>query len=120
MPKTELGAFEKILKDTIAFLKEKGSVPVLLTLPPLNADFYLKWVSQNNPLKEKNILQWLGSVAKIYWWQERYNAAIIKVAEETHTRWIDIRELFSIILIFPNFYAPTASIQLVGAEINRR
>ena len=33
-------------------------------------------------------------MTKIYWWQERYNAAILKVAEETGTRWIDVRGAF--------------------------
>lgn len=93
-PKTDLNAFESMLKDTIKMLKSNNIVPVLMTLPPLNADKYLKWVSRNNPLAEINILKWLGSVTKIYWWHERYNSAIIKIAEETRTRWIDIRGAF--------------------------
>ena len=94
LPKTDINTFEQLLKDTLDFLKSKKSIPVLLTLPPLNADAYFKWVSNNNPLAESNILQWLGSITKIYWWQERYNAAIIKVAQETETKWIDIRGAF--------------------------
>ena len=93
-PKTDLGTFERILKETVTFLKTNKSVPVLMTLPPLNPDSYLKWISKNNPLIEMNILKWLGSVTKIYWWQERYNAVIIKVAEETQTKWIDVRGAF--------------------------
>ncbi|NLM21897.1 MAG: SGNH/GDSL hydrolase family protein [Peptococcaceae bacterium] len=99
-PRTDLNTFEQTLKDTVHFIKAKGIVPILMTLPPLNADLYLKWISKNNPLKEKNILRWLGSVTKIYWWQERYNAVIIKVAEETQTTWIDIRRAF---LLQPDF-----------------
>lgn len=94
MPKTDLCTFERVLVDTVNRLKNNKFVPILMTLPPLNADSYLKWVSKNNPLAELNILNWLGSVTKIYWWQERYNTAIVKVAEETQTRWIDIREAF--------------------------
>lgn len=93
-PKTDLCTFEMVLEETINFLKVNKLVPILMTLPPLNADSYLKWVSKNNPLTEMNILKWLGSVTKIYWWQERYNAVIIKVAEETQTKWIDIRGAF--------------------------
>ena len=99
-PRTDLNIFEQTLKDTVHFIKAKDIVPILMTLPPLNADLYLKWISKNNVLKEKNILRWLGSVTKIYWWQERYNAVILKVAEETQTTWIDIRRAF---LLQPDF-----------------
>lgn len=47
-----------------------------------------------------SILKWLGSVTKIYWWQERYNSVIVRIAEETKTLWIDIRSAF---LRFPDF-----------------
>jgi acyl-CoA thioesterase-1 len=93
-PKTDFNQFEEQLKEAVNFLKTKKIIPILMTLPPLNADRYLKWVSKNNPLAELNILKWLGSVTRIYWWQERYSSTIIKVAEETKTRWIDIRGAF--------------------------
>jgi acyl-CoA thioesterase I len=93
-PQTELSNFERALTSTLAELKEKGIVPVLMTLPPLDADRYIKWVSKQDPVVEGNIMKWLGSVTKIYWWQERYSASIVRVAEETGTRWIDIRGAF--------------------------
>lgn len=93
-PKTDFHLFEAKLKETIQFLKQEGIIPVLMTLPPLNAEWYLKWVSKNNPLAERNILSWLGSATKIYWWQERYNSMVLKVAQETRTKWIDIRGAF--------------------------
>jgi acyl-CoA thioesterase I len=99
-PKTDFNQFEKQLLETVAYLKKNKIIPVLMTLPPLNADRYLKWVSRNNPLAEVNILQWLGSVTRIYWWQERYSSTIIRVAEATKTRWIDIRGAF---LQYPDF-----------------
>ncbi len=100
LPKTDYHLFEKKLREAVDFVKERGIAPVLMTLPPLNAEKYLKWISQDNPLAEAHILQWLGSVTKIYWWQERYNSIIIKVAAETRTRWIDIRGAF---LQYPDF-----------------
>lgn len=93
-PQTELGLFEAALTGTIAALKEKDIIPVLMTLPPLDADRYLKWVSKADPRTEAEILKWLGSVAKIYWWQERYSSSIVRVAESTDTRWIDVRGAF--------------------------
>jgi acyl-CoA thioesterase I len=93
-PKTDFNVFERMLTETIEYLRSKQITPVLMNLPPLNADKYFKWVSRNNPVAETNILKWLGSVTKIYWWQERYNSTIVKVAEATKTRYIDVRGAF--------------------------
>ncbi|CAH1190423.1 hypothetical protein PAECIP111892_00173 [Paenibacillus auburnensis] len=93
-PKTDFSAFEGMLLDMIDFLKNQGVMPILMSLPPLNADSYFKWVSGNKPESEVTILKFLGSVTKIYWWQERYNSTIIKVAETTKTKIIDVRGAF--------------------------
>lgn len=93
-PKTDFAIFEKKLTEAIEFVKSQHIIPVLMSLPPLNADKYFKWVSKNDPEAEKNIMKWLGSVTKIYWWQERYNSTILKVSELTKTRYIDVRGAF--------------------------
>lgn len=99
-PKTDFSVFENKLKEAVNFLKNNKIIPVLLTLPPLNADNYLKWISNNDPSIEKNILEYIGSVTKIYWWQEKYSSAVVKIAEETNSKWIDIRGAF---LQYPDF-----------------
>jgi acyl-CoA thioesterase I len=93
-PATDLALFEETLEGTIDKLTDEGIVPVLMSLPPLNADDYLKWVSRFDPETERNILKWLGSATKIYWWQERYSSSVVSVAERTGTRWIDVRGAF--------------------------
>ncbi|MFD1174989.1 SGNH/GDSL hydrolase family protein [Paenibacillus puldeungensis] len=93
-PKTDFNVFEKMLTEAIQFLKNQQITPILMSLPPLNADSYFKWVSRNDPEAEKNIMKWLGSVTKIYWWQERYNSTILKVSELTKTKYIDVRGAF--------------------------
>lgn len=100
LPQTDIKIFETSLRETIALLQNIKITPVLMTLPPLNADKYFEWVSNNNPLTQRNILKFLGSVPEIYSWQERYSSVIIKVAEETHTKFIDIRSAF---LQYPDF-----------------
>lgn len=100
VPKTDFAAFERMLTETIEYLRNLQITPVLMNLPPLNADRYFKWVCRNNPQAETNILKWLGSVTKIYWWQERYNSTILKVAEATKTKYIDVRGAF---LAHPDF-----------------
>jgi lysophospholipase L1-like esterase len=99
-PQTDLSLFEETLAGSIAALKNEHIVPVLMTLPPLNADSYLKWVSRQDLEAERSILKWLGSATKIYWWQERYSSAILSIAERTKTRCIDVRAAF---LRFPDF-----------------
>lgn len=99
-PKTDFNTFEKMLTEAIDYLRKQQITPVLMNLPPLNADNYFKWVSRNNPDAEQNILKWLGSVTKIYWWQERYNSTIQKVSELTKTKYIDVRGAF---LQYPDF-----------------
>lgn len=100
LPQTEIRIFETSLRETIELLKNIKITPVLMTLPPLNANKYLEWVTKNNPLAQSRILKWLGSVPEIYYWQERYSSVITKVAEDTHTKLIDVRSAF---LKYPDF-----------------
>lgn len=93
-PKTDINIFRQSLLSFTQQLEKINVIPVLLTIPPIDADKYLNWVSQNNVILKNKILTWLGTVNKIYWWQERYNSAIVRVAQETGARWIDIREAF--------------------------
>lgn len=113
LPRTDFQTFEKTLLEAIDFVRNNKSIPVLMNLPPLNADRYFNWISKNNPVAKENILKWLGSVTKIYWWQERYNSVIQKIADETKTICIDIREAF---LRFPDF---TALLCIDGIHPNR-
>lgn len=93
-PKTGFDDFKTMLIESVDYLKSLQITPVLMTLPPLNADNYFKWVCKNDPEAERNVLQWLGSVTKIYWWQERYNSLILSVSHATQTRVIDVRGAF--------------------------
>lgn len=94
LPKTDFNLFQSSLKDLVISLKKNNIIPVLMSLPPIDADRYFKWVSKYNDSKGKNILKWLGSVNKIYWWQEKYSAAVVNVAQETGTILIDVRNAF--------------------------
>jgi len=93
-PRTEFELFKETLRDTIYSLKNQAITPILMSLPPLDADRYFKWISNNSSAVGSRILTWLGSVTKIYWWQERYNSVVVSIAEETRTRLIDVRSAF--------------------------
>ncbi len=93
-PKTDLEVFRSLLRTLILRISDRGALPVLMTLPPLDADRYFDWVSRSNPEAAANILAWLGTKNKIYWWQERYNAAILEVAAEMGIHVLDVRSAF--------------------------
>lgn len=94
LPKTTLNHYVSTLKEMIHKLRQEGIIPVLMTLPPLDAERYFKWISNNNDTKASNILSWLGTVNEIYDWHKLYNDAIVQVAKELHVKWIDIRDSF--------------------------
>lgn len=93
-PNTDCSTFYEKLLRLVKELNSLDIVPVLVSLPPLEPDKYFRWISHNSEQAKNNILKFLGSVSRIYPWHERYNAAILRVAEETKTRLIDIRSAF--------------------------
>ncbi len=93
-PNTDCSTFYEKLLGLVKQLNSMDIVPVLVSLPPLDPDKYFQWISHNSEQAKNNILKFLGSVSHIYSWHERYNAAILRVAEETKTRLIDIRSAF--------------------------
>lgn len=93
-PNTDFESFKKYLYNLIEILKNNSINPVLLSLPPIDPDKYFKWISKDDTKRGENILKWLGTVNKIYWWQEKYNCAIIDAAQETKVPLIDIRGAF--------------------------
>ncbi len=94
IPKTPLNDFEDILHQMIDIILDAKALPVLMTLPPLNALNYFRWFTQGDTEKGKNILKWLDDVWRIYWWQERYSSAVKTIADARALHCIDIRQAF--------------------------
>ncbi len=92
IPKTPLDEFESLYSEIIDNVSEKGSRPVLFSLPPLNARRYFEWISKG--LNADNILRWLGDVEHIYRWHEMYNIAVLKLSAVKNVMLIDIRKAF--------------------------
>lgn len=93
-PKTDVENFKKTLGSMADTVKKEGGRAVLMNLPPLDPDRYFRWITLGDGERAANILEWLGSVSKIYWWQEKYNAAVLKLAREKKLDVIDIRAEF--------------------------
>ena len=90
--KVPLPQFEEIYLKMIETIKSAGSIPVILSLPPLDPEKFFKWVSKG--LNRENILKYLGDVGFIYRWHESYNTAVKNLAKMHSTYLIDIREAF--------------------------
>lgn len=93
-PKTPLPVFEAHLRTIVGTVHDAGIRLLLMTLPPLHAQRYFDFITLNG-LNKENILSWLGGdVQMIYRWHERYNGAILRVAAETSTHVVDVRDAF--------------------------
>lgn len=93
-PHTDYARFRQLLSDGISELKNAGIAPVLMTLPPIDAEKYIEFISGGVTEARENIIRWLGGVSKLYWWQERYNSAATEIAQEAGAKLIDIRAAF--------------------------
>ena len=95
-PHTPLDLFKEGIADMVNLVRDAKAVPVLFTLPPLDAERYFRWVSHEDAKRSENILKFLGNVNHIYWWQELYNNEIINMAQQLKVKFIDLRSAFLI------------------------
>ncbi len=92
-PNTPAGAFTDALFRMISRVRDCGGRPVLATLPPLDANRYLNWITRDG-LSRESILRFIGEPARIYRWQEFYSTLILRLAAETLCECVPIREAF--------------------------
>lgn len=94
--RTPLEEFTEELSSLVAKIKGLGSIPVLITLPPILSDTYFSFFSRSMSDEQKNnIKEWLGGdVGIITRWHESYNRALFQVANQTRTQIIDITTPF--------------------------
>lgn len=93
LPRTSLPRFSQVLGDTVALLRERGVKPVLMTLPPIDAQRYFDFFCSAG-LDRSAILTWLGEVGVIYRTQELYSDAIAAFARREDVALIDVRRTF--------------------------
>jgi lysophospholipase L1-like esterase len=92
-PATPVDVFRNVYGEVILSLRDQGYTPVLLTLPPLDAQRYFDWFTRDG-LDRDAILFWLGDVQFIYRWHEGYNDIVWEVAMNYDCPVIDIRANF--------------------------
>lgn len=93
LPATPPRHFFRMYGEAIQQLREKGLRPVLMTLPPLDAERYFVWFTRTG-LDQKAILGWLGDVQFIYRWHESYSNAVWEIGETWQVPVVDIRRAF--------------------------
>ena len=89
-PATLPDTFEQALGSMVEKLQKEHIRPILLTLPPINADRYFHFLV-GDQLNAENILHWLGDVQQIYRYQEMYSLIVEKVARAFQIQLMDLR-----------------------------
>lgn len=92
-PAVSLPQFTAALEEMVQTLQAEAVRPLLMTLPPIDAERYLDFIVSKGPSRS-SILRWLGDVQRIYRTQERYSNAIADVAQRYQLPCIDVRSLF--------------------------
>lgn len=92
-PNTPLQSFLQTLRAMVQSLQNVDIQPILMTLPPLDAQKYLDFIGRlgSDP---RAVLSWLGDVQVIYHWQEMYSNAISRLADELSLPLVDVRSRF--------------------------
>ena len=92
-PITELAHFKSTYRSMIGDLRQAGIQPIMMTLPPIDAERYLAFLGRNGN-DPARILQWLGDVQSIYRFHEAYSNALLHLAKELDCPIVDVRSYF--------------------------
>lgn len=91
-PRTRLEVFEQVYERVINKIKEMGAIPLVLSLPPMDAERYFAFFSQKwEDGFRANVMRWLGgSTNTIMSGHELYNLATMRIAQRAGAQWIDV------------------------------
>lgn len=92
-PRTSLEDFDRTIRVMISLLEHERIMPVLMTLPPIDPDRYVEHLCRSG-LDRSVICCWLENNERMYHVQEAYSDRIRKIASDTGTWLIDIRDGF--------------------------
>ena len=93
LPLTIMADFKQNIAAMTEELRAQGVQPIMMTLPPIEPNRYLDFVSRNGNSRE-NILKWLGYVEKIYETHKSYSDAVAEIAQERIVPLVDVRSAF--------------------------
>lgn len=93
-PRTSLDEFTRTLDAMTDDLIRAGSQPVLMTLPPIDAEKYLDTICASPGCSREPILRFLGDTQMIYRYQELYSDAVSRLASRKGLPLVDVRSRF--------------------------
>ncbi len=92
-PRLSLEEFHEKYVRLIQMVQKQGKVPILLTMPPVDAERFFENIRQGR--NEKNILKIMNNnIERIHTWHSMYNLEIFKIALETNVPVTDITTYF--------------------------
>lgn len=77
------------IDSIVSLLRQYSIIPIIVTLPPIDANRYYQYVS--NGLNAENIHIWLKDIEHIYRVQEMYSLALTKYAYSNNINVLDLR-----------------------------
>ncbi len=92
-PAVGLAEFVGTLSDMIDQLEQRGTKPILMTLPPIDSEKYLDYL-QSQDIDRSALVHWLGDPNHIYRTQELYSNAVYKLAVQRSLPCVDVRSVF--------------------------
>ncbi|WP_027398240.1 SGNH/GDSL hydrolase family protein [Anaerovorax odorimutans] len=93
-PNTSYSKFIETISDMIESVLSVGKTPVLMNLPPIDADRYFNWIVKGDENKAELLLKFLGDKNFIYRHQELYSRAIEHIAKIKDIYVINVRDKF--------------------------
>lgn len=90
-PRTERSDFVRQYRDMIEMLTHHGIKPLLMSLPPIDAQRYLDHLVAKG-LNRDHLLAFLHDTQQIYRYHESYSLAITQLARETGCLYVPVRE----------------------------
>lgn len=95
-----INVFTENLLKIVDLIKKDGALPILCTLPPLDAEKYYNLLKR---VFGEGIKRWIDRNGGIFRWQERYSDVIKETALRTGTYLIDVRKSFMDTIDYRNF-----------------
>lgn len=95
-PKTILDSFKEKFSKLIESVRSLGSKPVIISLPPIDSEYYFSFISRfMNAGQRNNVFNWLGGdINVISRWHEMYNRALFEISGLMQAPIIDITTPF--------------------------
>ncbi len=91
-PRVPLAEFSERYRGMVRRLLDRGVVPILATLPPLEPERFFQWWCRD--LDQDAVRRWLGGLCNIYAHQERYSRTVEQIAREEGAELVDVRGAF--------------------------